>query len=973
MPDKPINMKRIILACALLCGVSLLLRAQSGRFLPNDDDSCNQWVNSTLLRLTLKQRIGQLMLLAVDPADNAKNRKALSQAIKKVGPGGFLFTHGTVEAQAGLTNFAQSLSALPALIAFDGEWEMTSLGCVDDNNLIRMHGEETARKLREMGAQVNIASVDNIATDKVLAYSKGVESGEILSVLKHFPGRGNIKSYLDTSIPIIPYHRAYLDSVIFPPFVQAIRQEVGGLMVGHLKFPALEPIRSVAASFSPGIINGLLKDELAFRGLVISEALYKKTVADVQGIGLKALKAGNDMILVNGNLENIQKEILQAIKSGEMTTKEIEEKCRKVLTYKYLLGLKSRPAPVSLAALNARINTPEAQELDIRLRAASITVLGNYGNVLPLEPTCNIAVVSIGEEDKDSDFLATLEKYNAVSKYRITDDTDAAEQRRISSELNAYNRVIISVTTDDLRLGEYLDFLSGIRTNAPLVYAFFTSYREMMPALAPLSKASAIVLAHHAHDDLQTQVAHILFGQATANGKLSVPIGRLFETGSGIELATGSITADVPEDYGMKSYILHRGIDSIANASLRAGTFPGCQILILKDGKPMYNKTFGVHSDADPTPTRPTDLFDLADLSQTTGTLLAVMRLCDTGKLKLTDKASQHVPALRTGNHRNSTIRELLMHESGLAPNVRYHRETINENSFYGPFTQGWADDIHATRIGQYTWACSTFTFKKGLISDKQTSTHRLHVADGMWLANSFRNEIAKAINNAPRDSKRYVYSPSGFIILQWVVEAIAKMPLDEYLETEFFAPMGLTRTKYLPLRYFAKEEIMPTARNDYFRRQDICGYVLDEPAACQGGVSGNAGLFSTAHEVAQVHQMILNGGQLDGKRYISEATCQLFATAQSAISRRGLGFDKPAPFDPSAPLANPCSPGTPLEAYGLSATTGCCAWVDPTNNIVYVFLSNRNCPDVWNDKIIQSKTLQHIQELIYQSLYTND
>ncbi|NDV59905.1 glycoside hydrolase family 3 N-terminal domain-containing protein [Bacteroides sp. 519] len=996
-------MKKLIVSILSFCCAALMYGQQKS-FLPNPDDSqCQQWVNNVMMGMGLKEQIGQLLVYSVEANNSSDNKKLIAKTIKKVMPGGILFSEGTLSSQANLTNYIQSISAMPALICFEGEWGIaaqlpgtpefpknSALGCIEDNHLIEAYGREVARELRELGVHVNFAPVADIkrnpenpsinvrsfgaetklVTDKVLAYSRGLQTGGVLPVLKHFPGQGDTKADADITMPIIPYPRAHLDTVELYPFKKAIDAGIGGIMVGHLKFPALDPERRNGASFSSNIITGLLKDELNFKGLIFSEALYKRNVIGTIRLEIKALKAGNDMILVNGDLERIQREVMQAVRSGEISEKDIEDKCRKVLAYKYMFGLNSRPMNVSVNGLDTRINTPEATQLVSDLRKASVTVLSNYGNVLPLtNHTSDITVVSIGESGKDDAFLAALGKYASITKLHLPIDASESEQKRIASELKNCRRAIISVTTDNLDIEHYIDFLEMIDTKAPVVYAFLSPYRELLPAAVPLRKASAIILAHSAHDELQQQVADIMYSKASATGKMSMPVGELFAVGDGVAITPQTPIGFVGEDFGMKSYVFDRGIDSIVNVGLQVAAFPGCQVLILKDGKPIYDKVFGVHSDKDMTPVRSTDLFDLADLSQTTGTLLAIMRLYDTGKLKLTDKMSQYVPYFRSGNKKDITIQDLLFHESGLAPNVRFHRETIDDNSVNGPFTQGWIDEWHYTRIGEFTWACSDFKFKTGLFSETQTATHQLHVADNMWLTNSFKNTMLQVINQSPMDNKRYIYSPAGFILLQLVVEAITQKPLDEYLEMEFFTPMQLDRTKYLPLRYFTKEEIMPTASNEYFRRQDLCGYVHDELAACQGGISGNAGLFSTAHEVGRIYQMLLNGGELDGKRYLSAETCELFTSLKSTISRRGLGFDKPSIFDPAAPIANPCSPSAPLETYGITGFTGTCTWVDPTNNLIYIFLSNRVCPDVWNDKIIQMNLLQNIQEQLYKSI----
>ena len=995
--------KKLFFTVVALWASSMLIKAQHEQpFIPNPDDTqCRQWVDNTLSRMKLKDKVGQLIVYTIDPFDDDKTKKLARDVIKKYKIGGVLFSDGTLEGQANLTNYIQSLSPIPVMITLDGEWGLAmrlentpdfprnaALGCIEDNNLIEAYGKEVARELTELGIHVNFAPVADInlspnnpvihnrsfgekpgkVAGKVIAYSKGLESGGVLSVSKHFPGHGDTETDSHVSAPILPFSRARLDSVELYPFKEAVQAGLGGIMVGHLKVPELEPDRSIVSSLSPNIINGLLKEEFGFKGMVFTDALEMKGVSSIPDLNVKALKAGNDMILVSRHIDEAQRSILEAVKRGELTEQEIDEKCRKVLTYKYMMGLNNRPQPINVNTLSERINTPEAQNLVTKLRTSAVTVLGNYGHVLPLKHVIGgIAVLSIGEEGADQEFFDAMSKYAPVERFQITKETSDDLRTLIGLELRNYRRVVVSITEKDNDIKEYQKFFNTLDLPAPaVVYTFFTSYRAMAPVIPALKRSSAVVLAHSAQSDVQRHVADVLFAKAPANGKLSMSIGELFRAGDGVEITTDMQPGVVPEDQGMKSYILDKGIDSIVNRALRAGAFPGCQVLVLKDGKPVYDKSFGTHSDKDMTPVRPTDMFDIASLSKTSGTLLAIMKLYDEERLLLTDKASKYLPFLQKTDKKDITIKELLFHESGLHPNVRFYRETIDDNSVHGPFTQGFIDEWHYTQMGYYTYACSDFKFKKGLISDHRTPTHTLEITDNMWLNNSFKNTMMQIIAKSELDKKRYVYSSVGFILLQQIAETITGMPMDQYLDNTFYAPMGLSRTKYLPLRYYGKEEIMPTAANDHFRRQDILGYVHDETTACLGGVSGSAGLFSTAHEIGQIHQMLLNGGELKGKRYLSEKTCRLFTTEKSTISRRGLGFDKP---DMSDPVANPCAPSTPVQVYGHTGFTGTCTWVDPRNNFVYVFLSNRICPNVWNDKLSTMKIRHEIQELIYKSM----
>lgn len=967
-----------------------------------DDRQCRQWVDSVMSRMNLHEKIGQLLVPKVMAVETKETKKQVKEWVKKYKVGGLLFGKGTPEEQAILTNLAQKTARVPLMMTFDGEWGLSmrlddvpayprnaALGCITDNSLIEDYGREVARQLRELGVRVNFAPVADVNTNplnpvinersfgenpvlvagKVVAYGKGLESGGVLSVSKHFPGHGDTDSDSHKELPLVWGDRARLDSVELYPFKAAVQAGLGGVMVAHLHVPAVEPDSLLPSSLSPKVVTSLLKDELGFRGLVFTDALDMKGVTATPGRYTAAVLAGNDVLLVQFSPKEASDELVAAVRSGKLPESVVDERCRKVLTYKYLLGLRGKQPKLQISGLGYRIRTEEAQDLASRLRKASVTVLDNYFDVLPLAADrSKIAVLSMGEPAEDSAFVAAMRQQGVTDVYRLSWQAGRDERAQVREALSAYSRVVVSLAGISYVGDDNVAFLAGLDLPGAVVYACFTSYRPLALLTPALEKASAVVLAHSAEPDLQAHVAQVLFGKAGANGRLSMSIGRLFPAGAGCDIVPGTKGgALVPDDYGMKSYVLQR-IDQIARKGLEAGAYPGCRVLVMKDGHTVYDKGFGVHSPVDSTAVRPTDLFDLASLTKTTATLLAVMKLYDEGRLKLEDKASQYLPFLRGTNKRNITLRELLLHESGLPPYIRFYVEAIDPNSVHGPYAQSWVDEWHRTQVSEHSYYCSDFKFKKGMVSAVQTKTHTLHVADSLWLNKGFKDRILRTIAACPLEGKRYVYSDLGFILLQQVVEHITGLPMDLYLDKEFYAPMGLQRTLFLPLQRFTKAEIMPTAFNDFLRRQDLCGYVHDETAACLGGVAGNAGLFSTAAEVARIYQMLLNGGELDGKRYLSEATCRLFTTAKSVISRRGLGFDRP---DVAIVKRSPCAPSAPEAVFGHTGFTGTCAWADPESRTVYVFLSNRLCPDVWNTKLGDMDIRTDIQELIFESLKT--
>ena len=825
--------KTLFILSLLLCASFGTVQAQL-RVRP-DDEACRHWVDSVMQRLSPEERLGQLFIYTIAPETSKPNRDLLHKVVKQYKVGGLLFSKGELYGHVSLTNEAQELADVPLMITFDGEWGLSmrlkdtptfprnmTLGRIQDDTLIYEYGREMARQCRELGVQVNFAPVADVNINprnpvintrsfgddpdqvarKVVAYARGLEDGGILSVCKHFPGHGDTDVDSHKALPMLPFTRARLDSVELVPFRAAIGAGLNGMMVGHLEVPVLESEKGRPASLSRSVVTDLLQEELSFRGLVFTDALAMKGVGGGQTLCLQALKAGHDLLLVPRRIKEEVDAIHAAIKSGELPQAEIDRKCRKVLTYKYLLGLSKRPH-VRLSGLEQRLNTEATRDLIQRLKEAS---------------------------------------------------------------------------------------------------------------------------------------------QASPSGSAA--------SQSASTAASGRSAAAKAE----------ARIDSIAREGIAKGAYPGCQVVVLKEGKTVYNKVFGTMGDEKQTPITPTSVYDLASLTKTTATLLAVMKLYDQGRLNLTDRLGTLLPWLRGSDKQHITIRQLLLHESGLPYTILFYQVAMDMESIEGTLFSARRTPRHTVRIGSKTWANPSFRYREGLFTSVPTATHRLEVADGMWLDTLFRSDFRRKIVETPLRDRRYRYSCVGFILLQQVVEQVAGEPMDAFLEREFYAPMGLKRTGFLPLHRLPESEIVPSAHDGFLRRQTLRGYVHDESAAFQGGVSGNAGLFSTAEEVARVYQMLLNEGELDGRRYLGAATCRLFTTTTSRISRRALGFDRP---DVRNPQRSPCAASVSSTTYGHTGFTGTCAWVDPAHGLVYVFLCNRLLPEVWNTRLMQLDIRRRIQEAI--------
>ena len=402
-------------------------------------------------------------------------------------------------------------------------------------------------------------------------------------------------------------------------------------------------------------------------------------------------------------------------------------------------------------------------------------------------------------------------------------------------------------------------------------------------------------------------------------------------------------------------------IDSIVKNGIQSKAFPGCQALVIKDGKTLYDKCFGTYTYESPQRVTSATMYDLASLSKTTGTLLAIMKLYDEGKLKLTDKASDYLKFLQGTDKESITISELLFHESGLPAGLPFYKLVVEKK--LNPVLNSTNKPSESVKLNS-----KTMKYKYDWVSNTPTNEFTLQVSDSFYLHKHFHQVAMQMIANTRLKSKTYVYSCINFILLKEIVEAIKGIPLDVYLDKEFYIPMKLNNIAYLPLRKFKRENIAPTLKKDFLRNGIIQGFVHDPDAALLGGVSGNAGLFANSRDVARVYQMLLNQGELDGKRYLSKETCYLFTTSTSANKRRGLGFDKPTP----RMLNSPCCESAPETVYGHTGYTGTCCWVDPTNKLIYVFLSNRTYPLDGTNKLARMGIRTKIQEVIYQSLSGN-
>jgi CubicO group peptidase (beta-lactamase class C family) len=335
-------------------------------------------------------------------------------------------------------------------------------------------------------------------------------------------------------------------------------------------------------------------------------------------------------------------------------------------------------------------------------------------------------------------------------------------------------------------------------------------------------------------------------------------------------------------------------------------------------------------------------IFDVASVTKVSATTIAIMKLYEQGKINLKKKLSDYLPWTKGTNKANLELDDLLLHQAGLVPYISFYKETLD------PLT-GLPDTTIYSVIPQAGFS--------------------RRVANGLYIRDDWQDTLIRRILVSPVSHRhRYVYSDNDFILLGKIVERVTKMPLDEYVEKEFYSKLGMLTTGYKPLERFSPEQIVPTENDQFFRQQLLRGDVHDEGASMFGEVAGHAGLFSNAFDLAKLYQMLLNDGEYNGKRFLRPETIKLFTSYQTGLSRRGLGFDKPEKDNYKRDDPYPCKSAS-LLTYGHTGYTGTCVWADPKYDLIYIFLSNRVYPTRENPKLAQMNIRSNIQDAIYQSL----
>ena len=946
-----------------------------------------RWVDSVYNTMTERQRIAQLFIPRLDISDNANSRALLKRLVVNEGIGGILLGKGDIKMYHNLIDYAQSLTRVPLFITLDGEWGLSmrmkdaprfphnmGLGAIADDSLLYAYGRETARQCHALGININFAPVLDVNSNPSnpvigyrsfgedparvarlgVAYSRGLEDGGVLSVAKHFPGHGDTSVDSHKALPTVNHDRATLEKTDLLPFRHYIDAGLSSVMVGHLNVPAIDK-SGLPASLSHAVSTGLLRDKMKFKGLVFTDALAMKGAHSTAGNNcVLALEAGADVLLGTTNTIHDIDAVEAAVKAGKITRADIERGVKEILRYKYALGLSE---PVKTASNpSAVINSREADGMIRRLAAASVTVVYNKENLLPLKDIGNkrIAVVSIGAP-ADNRFSQYCAKYASVTKIGAPAGTLTATE---ISRLKEYDIVIAGVFNDTQGARTGLASLNSIRNVIPV---FFINPYKMAKFATSISHHSTLVTAYDDIPATREYAAQALFGGIKVNGRLPVNLKGIAPMGSGMSLPKTRLGYSTTAASILPAGLDQR-VDSLIKRGISTGAFPGCQVLIAKGGDVIIGRSYGKLSTS-PKASRVDGetLYDLASVSKTIGTLPGLMKAYDLGMYSLDDSVSQYIAGLKDTDKGDITVRQMLFHESGMPPSLNMYELLMDSTTYEGKIMSRKRDNTYSIRIEDGLYGNKDARMRRDLVRNEPNDTFDIKIAEGLWISPATTDTVYNAIYNAKLGNKKYRYSCLNFCLLMQMEENLTGQRHDRWDNDSIFAPLGAYRTFYRPEGKYPLAKIASTERDNYLRRQTMHGYVHDELADFIGGISGNAGVFATADDVAKVCQMWLNGGSYGGEQILTPETVKLFTETVSPTCNRGLGFDKLSLQSPGKTKV-----GAPTSTYGHTGFTGTCFWVDPDNDIIFIFLCNRVNPTRNN----RAFTALNIRTALHSAIY---
>lgn len=934
------------------------------------------WVNTTYNAMTLEEKIGQLFIADVWSGKEKLHTDKIKKLIKENHIGGVMFSKGGPYRQAKLTNEYQALSQTKLLITQDAEWGLSmrldstyafpwnmTLGAIKDNKLIEQVGKRIGEHCKRAGVHMNFAPDIDINTnpknpiignrsfgedrnnvaEKGIAFFKGMESVGVLGSAKHFPGHGDTSQDSHKTLPTIDFSAERIDSIELHPFRELIKNGVASIMVAHLDIPSLGTKVGKPASLSKKVVTELLKEKLGYKGLIFTDALNMKGASNYKEPGevdLAAFLAGNDILLISKDIPKAVAKMKHAYGRKKISEERLAHSVKKILMAKYKVGL-HQYQPVNLKNIHQDLITRNDDMLYSKLIENAITVVKNESSILPIQhlETTNIAYVKMGDADHEA-YIQRLKKYAKVTVVK------ASHLDELIAKLNKFNLVIVGFHKSNANPWKSYKMTDNeetwlyeiARTNKVILNVFANPYSLLQ--LKTTTNFESIVVSYQNSKITQKKSAEALFGAIPLKGKLPVTANPDFLVNTSIPLAKVSrLGYDYPENLDMNIAKLKK-IDSVVNYAITEKMTPGVQLLIAKKGKVIFKKNYGYQTYAKKIKVTDSTLYDVASLTKILSTLPLLMELEGKKAVGLNSKLGDMIPELSNSNKKDITLKRMLSHYARFWSWVPFYKRTL--------------DTVTKKPLTHY-------------YHKQKSVNYPYKVAPDMYMNKVFKDSIFNIIKDSDlRTSKKYKYSDLPYYLLKKYLEDYYQTGLDELIQNHFYSPMGLSNSTYNPLKKFPIQQVAPTENDTYFRYQKVQGYVHDMGAAMQDGIGGHAGVFSTATDVAKLMQMYLQEGEYGGKEYLKSETIKKFNTCYYCDDnvRRGVGFDKPQLGE-----KGPTCGCVPMTSFGHSGFTGTFTWVDPENDLLYVFMSNRTFPDAKNYKLVRENIRSEIQRIIYEAI----
>ena len=969
-----------ILILILFC----LLKANSQQpdpLLSQDHLLQKKWVDSLYKSITLKEKIGQLFIPMVFSNSDSSHLKNTLELVKKNQIGGIIFSKGTPESQIEWSNIFQSKSKIPLLISMDAEWGVAmrlsnvlsfpwnmTLGAINDDVLINDIGKRIGEQMIRLGIHMNFAPVLDINTNpknpiignrsfgessKIVSHQsleimKGMHSVNVLTSGKHFPGHGDTSKDSHKTLPTVRFGKKRIREVELKPFKKLIQEGLSSVMIAHLNIPSIQQ-NGLPTTLSKSVVTDLLKNELGFNGLILTDALNMKGVTEVKNIGnidLAAFMAGNDILLMSEDIPGGINSIQKAYFSGLISESRLEHSVKKILKAKYKSKLENyspiKPLSSSLSSVKDTLLVSKAFQ-------KAITVLKNENKILPLSTKKKYGYLSIDKGSGEA-FKRKLNLYTDIDEIIDLDPKDIFNQ---ADKMN-WNAIIVGWHPNAKDDNPYLisklpsktiKLLKKISSKIPVIINIFANPYSVSQ-IENIKDINGIIISYQNSQIAQKVSADALFGINKIEGRIPVSAGKKYPLGSGIKISSKkTIGYSEPALEGFNVNKL-KAIDDLANVAIDSLMTPGIQMLIARNGKIVYNKNFGYHTYNKLKKVTDSSVYDLASLTKILATLpLVIMQVAD-GKINLETNIGELLPEWRKSNKSNISLKEILSHYGRLKPWIPFYKETLNKNG----------------------------KPKRKFYNSSYSKSHSLRVTDNLFLKNKYERKMIDQIKESElidiSKLEHYEwknnYSDLPYYILKEYLEKTHDSSLDILVDEKIYSPLGLSLTTYNPKNKYSKEIIVPSEIDNYYRRLVLQGDVHDMGSAMLGGVGGHAGVFSNAYEVAVIMQMFLQKGFYNNIELFPRSTFELFNKCYYCENgnRLGVGFDKPQ-IEGNGSTCGCVS----KQSFGHSGFTGTYAWADPEKEIVFVFLSNRTFPTMDNGLLVSHNIRTRIQGLLYDAL----